>query len=79
MFGLLAVAGDMGCALGPFLTGQVSGFSQSLPAAAEICRDFGITLEQFGLKAGLAAAFLFPVLLVVGIICFNKQKKPLDS
>ena len=38
MFGLLAVAGDMGCALGPFLTGQVSGFSQSLPAAAEISR-----------------------------------------
>ena len=47
MFGLLAVAGDMGCALGPFLTGQVSGFSQSLPVAAELCQSFGITLEQF--------------------------------
>ena len=42
--------GDMGCALGPFLTGQVSSFSQSLPVAAELCQSFGITLEQFGLK-----------------------------
>ena len=79
MFGLLAVAGDMGCALGPFLTGQVSGFSQSLPVAAELCQSFGITLEQFGLKAGLAAALLFPILLVVGVLCFKRQKAPLDS
>ena len=75
MFGLLAVAGDMGCALGPFLTGQVSGFSQSLPVAAELCQSFGITLEQFGLKAGLAAALLFPILLVVGVLCFKRQKR----
>ena len=79
VFGLLAVAGDMGCALGPFLTGQVSGFSQSLPVAAELCQSFGITLEQFGLKAGLAAALLFPILLVVGVLCFKRQKAPLDS
>ncbi len=79
MFGLLAVAGDMGCALGPFLTGQVSGFSQSLPMAAELYQSFGITLEQFGLKAGLAAALLFPILLVAGVLCFKRQKAPLDS
>ena len=73
MFGLLAVAGDMGCALGPYLTGQVSGFSQSLAAAPDICRNLGLSLEQFGLKAGLTAGLIFPILLTAGVLFFKKR------
>ena len=34
---------------------------------------------KLDLKAGLAAALLFPILLVVGVLCFKRQKAPLDS
>ena len=78
MFGLLAVAGDMAVPWGP-------SSPVRCPASASPCRwrrscaKLGITLEQFGLKAGLAAALLFPILLVVGVLCFKRQKAPLDS
>lgn len=49
MFALLALAGDLGCSLGPTMVGMVSGFWD----------------DQ--LKAGLAAAVIFPVLIVMGL------------
>ena len=49
MFALLAVAGDMGCSIGPSIVSSVT--------------------EAFGgeLKAGLLAAVIFPVLLIIGV------------
>lgn len=55
MFALLALAGDLGAASGPWLVGAVSENYDS------------------GLKAGLAAAILFPALLFVGIRLLKKM------
>lgn len=50
MFALLALAGDVGCALGPSVVSGVSNIFSG------------------NLKSGLAAAIVFPILLIAGII-----------
>lgn len=55
MFALLALGGDVGCGVGPTMTGFVSG--------------------QFGdnLKTGIAAAVIFPALLVVFVLFLRRK------
>lgn len=57
MFGVLAVCGDIGCSLGPALTGAVSDLSLALGHG-----------EQWGLKAGMLAAALFPLVLILCLL-----------
>ncbi len=55
MFALLALGGDIGCAVGPTLVGMVSGaFDDEL-------------------KTGLAAAIVFPVLIILGVWLLRRQ------
>lgn len=56
MFALLAMAGDLGGALGPGIVGRVS------QAAGD------------NMKAGIGAGCIFPVVLVVAVILFNRNK-----
>ncbi len=73
MFGVLAIAGDAGCALGPWLTGLVSDLA---PASAQLQRmaaNNGDTIEQLGLKAGILAAIIFPVAMLIGVIAFRRH------
>ncbi|MDD4772218.1 MAG: MFS transporter [Eubacteriales bacterium] len=67
MFGMLAVAGDVGCAVGPWLTGAVSSYfiGTSTTAAA----------QQPGLKAGLLSAIVFPVIMIIGIFRLHKKTR----
>lgn len=69
MFSLLALAGDLGCALGPWLTGLVSDAVQ---------QQFSLNAAN-GLKAGLAVAMVFPLLLFFTLLFFKPSfgKKPL--
>ncbi len=59
MFALLAAFGDIGCSLGPWLTGLVSDLVQGDAAAMSQAAAAGLTAEQVGLKSGLAAAAFF--------------------
>lgn len=63
MFGVLAVCGDIGCSLGPALTGAVSDLALNLGFA-----------EQWGLKAGMLAAALFPLVLILCLAFFRRFK-----
>ena len=54
LFALLALAGDLGCSLGPTVVGMVSG----------VCSD--------QLKAGLAAAMGFPVVIIAGVALLKR-------
>lgn len=66
-FSLLAMAGAIGCSLGPWLTGAVSDAAQKSEALLGIGTRAGLDAVQTGLKAGLLAAVVFPVLLLIGI------------
>lgn len=58
LFGLLALAGDMGCAAGPELVSLVSG-----------------AFPDQGIKAGLAAAIVFPCMMLVLLRAGRKPSK----
>lgn len=67
LFAFLALAGDVGCSVGPWLTGQVSSTYLALVPHAG---------ASDALRAGLLADTVFPVIMVVGCIAmmFVKRK-----
>lgn len=68
MFALLAFAGDVGCSVGPGAVGALSDFYQNF-LKLEI---FNGSLVQQGLKFGLSAAVIFPVVLVFAVLAVKK-------
>ena len=67
-FGLLAMAGDIGCSMGPWLIGLVSSALLDAPAAAEMT-------DNIALRVGMLVAVVFPVLLAAGILGLGKGRK----
>lgn len=75
MFGLLAIFGDLGCSISPWLTGLVSDLVMKMPSATGWAASMGQSLEQLGLKSGLAVGTLFPVVMVLGLLVFHFRRK----
>lgn len=75
MFGLLAVFGDIGCSIGPWLTGLISDAATQVGKVVEYSASHGETLEQTALKIGLLAAMMFPVIQFVGLFVFRRDEK----
>lgn len=75
MFGILAISGDIGGALGPWIAGVVSDAVQNSRAALEMAHSFGMEAEQFGLKAGLLAGMIFPVCMLIALLALKKDTK----
>jgi len=67
MFAWLALAGDIGCSLGPGLVGIISGGVQKDGVSFLAGMLPTIDTIQLGVKTGLFAAILFPVVLAFGI------------
>ena len=61
LFALLAMGGDIGCSLGPWLTGIVS----NIVTTTTLDQTFHMTMDQLALRAGLLTALIFPVLLII--------------
>ena len=78
MFGVLAVCGDIGCSVGPALTGAVSDFvSRFEPLPLPLSQ----TADQLGLKAGMLSAIVFPLILLLCLVLLKRalQKKKLPG
>lgn len=69
MFALMALGGDIGCSLGPWITGTVSDIIERYPGNLA-----GEMLEQHALKAGFLVGSIFPLVMIVGMIAFCKKK-----
>lgn len=74
MFGMMAVFGDLGASLGPWMSGVVSDLSQSTGFLQNLQATTGEELSQLGLKAGLLAGVIFPLVLVVSIGYLKKKR-----
>lgn len=72
MFGVLAIMGDLGCALGPWIAGAVSDVAPTAPALLQIGAAGGLSPEQMGLRAGILAAVIFPIGMLIGVLSFKK-------
>ena len=63
MFALLALAGDVGCALGPGVVGRISTAVEQGKAAWSQVLFPGQPLAEIGLKTGLTVAVIFPLVM----------------
>ncbi len=68
MFAWLALAGDIGCSVGPGLVGVVSGSVQKDGVSFLAGMLPSVDTISLGVKTGLFASILFPIILAIGII-----------
>jgi len=70
MFGLLALGGDIGCSVGPWVTGAVSDLYLELNQTAQITEN----INNNAIKMGLLASIVFPVMMVILLLIMRKVK-----
>lgn len=75
MFGLLALAGDTGCSLGPWLTGMISDAVISSGVGSSVAGRIGMPIDELGLKCGIFAGILFPGAMLILILLFKRKEK----
>lgn len=79
MFAILALGGDIGCSVGPWLTGTVSDAVVNLVNhSSDIFKnllDRGFTPDQLGLRAGFLSAVIFPLMMLIGVVLLSKSGK----
>ncbi|HBI72505.1 MAG TPA: MFS transporter [Lachnospiraceae bacterium] len=73
MFGILAICGDLGCSTGPWIAGILSNRIQETGESLPLLTNRGFDLEQLGLRSGLLACTIFPVLMLLGLLAFRKK------
>ncbi|MBE0699360.1 MAG: MFS transporter [Anaerolineaceae bacterium] len=62
IFAILAAAGDVGAAAGPFVAGLVTDFTRGFPAALDWAVAVGLSPDQFAIRAAILLAAIFPAL-----------------
>ncbi len=76
MFGILAIFGDLGCSVGPWIAGLISDYSQKSAKLVELGAFYGLDAQQVGLKTGIFAATVFPLVMIIGLSLFKNKNKP---
>ena len=79
LFAILAVMGDLGCSVGPWLAGLASDGVQAVPQMEQFAAQAGLTAEQLGLKAGLLLGTVFPVTLFVSTMFVREKSVKKES
>lgn len=75
MFAVLALCGDCGCSLGPWIAGMVSDAASGNNGIISFAAKFGIDAESAALRSGIAVGTVFPLLLLILLIATGKKKK----
>lgn len=75
MFGILAVCGDIGCSVGPWMAGKISDAVEQGSLMLPLWVGRGFNLEQIGLRSGLLAAILFPLLMFLGLALSKRRRE----
>lgn len=74
IFALMAAGGDMGASVGPQLVGIITDFVIENPILASLAGNIGLASEQLGMKAGMLAGLLFPLVAIPLYYSFLKTK-----
>ena len=75
MFGLMAVFGDIGGSVGPWMAGFISDRAQQSDKLLALGASLSLHPEQMGLKAGLLVTTVFPVIMLLGLAMFGPHSK----
>ena len=71
LFAMLALGGDLGAALGPYLTGIAADHADKIPFLTELRNSTALSTEQFNLRTAMCLTALFPLLTAVMLLIFN--------
>ena len=74
MFAYLALGGDLGCSVGPYITGIVSDRVSSTGLGASLASSAGATVDEVSLKAGIFAGIIFPIIMLAGCLALSKKR-----
>ncbi len=73
IFAILATAGDIGSAVGPFIAGVATDTVRGLPVMQKLALTLGLGIDQLALRGAILVASVFPLLTMV---ChFNLRKR----
>jgi fucose permease len=75
MFGILAICGDLGCSFGPWLAGMLSDQVQKTGNILTFWSNNNLDLEQIGLRTGILAAVIFPILMTISLLSFRRRRQ----
>ncbi|MDE6550304.1 MAG: MFS transporter [Clostridia bacterium] len=64
LFGILAIAADIGCSAGPAITGLISDAVDG-SSLGDICESLGFGTQELAMRVGIAAGAIFPIILLV--------------
>lgn len=82
LFAMLAIAGDLGCSIGPWLVGLVGDALSADPYFVELGLQFGMSPLQIGLRGGILIGTVFPIVLSIGLGAYSlllRRKQPNPS
>lgn len=74
MFSLLAMFGDIGCALGPWLLGLIADRADSAGISAQYAAALGLQGSQPGMQLGFLAVAVFPLLMFALLASARRQR-----
>jgi MFS family permease len=72
LFAMLALGGDLGAALGPYLTGITADHAVKVPFLSKLQAASGLPVEQFNLRTALCLAAFFPLLTAAILLIFDR-------
>lgn len=75
MFALLALGGDIGCSIGPWITGIVSDKVCEGTYFLKISESIGMEIQELALRSGLFVVMIFPIFSVIGVIAIIRGLK----
>ena len=75
MFAILAMSGDLGCALGPWFTGIVSDYAENNSLSITNILYPALEPQQTSIKLGVLAGVIFPLVTVISLLVLKHKKK----
>ena len=75
IYALMATGGDLGVSVGSQLVGVITDTVMQNPSLITLTQNFGLMPEQLGMKAGMLAGMLFPLIAIPLFLHIHKTKK----
>lgn len=75
IYAMMAAGGDLGASVAPQLVGIITDAVIAEPAAVETALRLGLLPEQLGMKLGMLAGMLFPLIAIPLYFCMWRRKE----
>lgn len=75
LYAMMAAGGDFGASVGPQMVGVITDSIINYPAAVSLANSLGLTADQLGMKIGVFAGSIFPLVATFVFYSIMRHKK----